>query len=117
MTHCAVDHTLILMELLFYTILQTPVSIVFLTMFFQKAYHQPTMPALSTDSIGKVIIMGDFNLPNEDWAHLPAIRTETFCETEKFLTSKIFTQLITEPTHKDGNVLDLVFTNYDEAEI
>ena len=60
--------------------------------------------------------MGDFNLQNEDWAQFPAISTEYFCETEKFLTSKIFTQLIKEPTHKDGNVLDLVFTNYDEPE-
>ena len=61
--------------------------------------------------------MGDFNLPNEDWAQFPAISTEYFCETEKFLTAKNFTQLVKEPTHKDGNVLDLVFTNYDEPEV
>ena len=61
--------------------------------------------------------MGDFNLPNKDWAQFPAISTEYFCETEKLLTAKNFTQLIKEPTHKDGNVLDLVFKNYDEPEV
>ena len=61
--------------------------------------------------------MGDFNFPNEDWTHFPTISTETFCETERFLTAKSFTQLKTEPAHIDCKVLDLVFTNYDETEV
>ena len=112
--HFAVVYRLIPMELLFYTILQTLVSIVYnvVSNCLSSAYN-----VLSNASIDKVLIMGDFNLQNEDWAQFPAISTEYFCETEKFLTSKIFTQLIKEPTHKDGNVLDLVFTNYDEPEV
>ena len=61
--------------------------------------------------------MGDFNLPNKDWAQGPTISTATFCETERFLTAKNFTQLITEPTHIDCKVLDLVFTNYDGTDV
>ena len=54
--------------------------------------------------------MGDFNLPNEDWAQFTAITTAKICATEKFLTAKNVTQLITEQTQNDENVLELVFT-------
>ena len=72
--------------------------------------------APSIASIGKVLNMGGFNLPNEKWTRFPGISTENFCETEIFFTDKCFTQLITEPTQKDG-ILDFVFTNYDESEV
>ena len=42
---------------------------------------------------------------------------KTCSETWNILTTNILPQPITEPTHKDGNVLDLIFTNYDEPEI
>ena len=40
--------------------------------------------------------MGDFNLPNENWAQFTAITTAKICATEKFITAKNVIQLITE---------------------
>ena len=42
--------------------------------------------------------------------------TVTFTDTTNFLITNSFTQFVTEPTHKDRNVLDLVFTNFDDLE-
>ena len=61
--------------------------------------------------IDKHVLIGDMNLNCVSW---PA--GETSCELQNsfldFLTGDLgHTQLINEPTHKAGNVLDLLFTN------
>ena len=61
--------------------------------------------------------MTDFNLPDEDCANFPAIDAETLTSTMNFVPTNSFTQLVTEPTHKDGNVLDLIFSNFNDSEI
>ena len=66
--------------------------------------------------IDRVLFMGDFNLPDEDWANFPAIDAETLTSTMDFSTTNSFTQLFTEPTHKDGNVFDLIFSNFNDYE-
>ena len=61
---------------------------------------------------------GDFNLPHVKWPEaVPTKKTSKEVKTmlddlEEILTSEYFLQQgISEPTHKDGNTLDLCFTN------
>ena len=61
-----------------------------------------------------MVVCGDFNLLN--------VTRETYsandAETDVFLSQVIaneFDQLIREPTHKKGNILDLVFANYENV--
>ena len=69
------------------------------------------------DNILTDFFMGNFNVPDEDWANLLAIDAETPASTMNFLTTNSFTQLVTEPTHKDGNVLDLILSNFNDSDI
>ena len=57
-------------------------------------------------------ILGDFNLPNIDW-NIPST-TYNDCHKSfiKFCSDNILTQLIDSPTHKNGNILDLLLCNY-----
>ena len=65
------------------------------------------------DSLPKkfpIIILGDINLPDIDWSSMSAssLPSLTFCE--KAFDLNLF-QVITEPTHIQGNILDVVITN------
>ena len=57
-------------------------------------------------------ILGDFNLPNIDW-NIPST-TYNDCHKcfIKFCSDNLLTQLIDSPTHKNGNILDLLLCNY-----
>ena len=66
------------------------------------------MSALSDDN--KVITLGDFNLPNINWQTLNG-NTETSALLCEFVYDHDFDQLVTEPTHYKGNILDLILTN------
>lgn len=61
----------------------------------------------------KCVIMGDFNYPLINWSDF-----SSKCQREQsFVTSLSYagmTQLVNAPTHKQGNVLDLVLTNDTE---
>ena len=61
--------------------------------------------------------MGNYNLPDEDSAHFSAISGQTYSESSNFLTADNFSQLVTEPIDKDGKVLNLSVTKYDNPEI
>ena len=66
---------------------------------------------LKTSSSKKMIVCGDFNLPNVTWETYSA----NDAETDVFLSLMMaidFDQLIREPTHRKGNILDLIFANY-----
>lgn len=56
-----------------------------------------------------ILLLGDFNLPSIDWQTLsaPTTQGQSFCDE---LFSLNLSQVITVPTHKQGNTLDLVFT-------
>ena len=60
-----------------------------------------------------IILIGDFNFPDIDWATLQGTSSTSnrFCE---LLFQLNFTQLIDQPTHIHGNILDLVITNTEE---
>ena len=59
---------------------------------------------------GHVIIFGDFNMPDIDWSTLAGGSTSSnnFCE---FIFQSNLNQLVTCPTHKHGNLLDLILTD------
>ncbi len=67
-----------------------------------------SLRSLSTSN--HIIILGDFNTPDINWNSLSG---STFFSNElcELTFDMNLSQLITTPTHKHGNILDLVFTN------
>ena len=59
---------------------------------------------------GRVVVLGDFNLPKTDWA-----RGWSTCAGERMVVDTVgdmfWHQLVTEPTHRLGNTLDLCLTS------
>ena len=62
------------------------------------------------------IIAGDFNLPNIQWDTLSSTSSSSsaFCV---FVFDNSLIQLIDQPTHVKGNILDLVLSNSDDTVI
>lgn len=60
-----------------------------------------------------LILLGDFNLPDFCWStlSLPSISLSHFCDS---LFTLNMLQLVHDPTHIHGNILDLVFSNYPD---
>lgn len=64
-----------------------------------------------------IILGGDFNLPHVNWPE--GVPSKGASQDEKLMLNHInemcnelfLSQVITTPTHKDGNILDLVFVN------
>lgn len=65
-------------------------------------------------SDSNVLIMGDFNLPDINWDSLSgsSVNSKNFCD---FIFNFNLTQLIAHPTHRKGNILDLVISNTPEV--
>ena len=63
--------------------------------------------------VGNVIILGDFNCPDINWASLSATAPYSlkFCD---LIFDKNLSQLVSSPTHVKGNILDLVITNCED---
>lgn len=67
--------------------------------------------------VPNIIMCGDFNLPHANWVDGSTIPGATNDEKEmvkilsSFANDFFMTQIINEPTHFQGNLLDLVFTN------
>ena len=64
-----------------------------------------------------VLFLGDFNLPNISWSTNscsgPKAEKDCYLVLKDILDSFCLSQFIFSPTHREGNVLDLVFTNDD----
>ena len=60
-----------------------------------------------------IILLGDFNTPDINWDILTGSSSQSilFCDLVFQLN---FLQLVNEPTHVQGNVLDLIFTNKED---
>ena len=60
-----------------------------------------------------IILLGDFNFPDVDWATYSGSspKANKFCD---LLFQLNLSQLINEPTHNQGNILDLVITNNED---
>ena len=57
-----------------------------------------------------ILITGDFNCPDINWSSLTGVKpfSQSLCN---ILYDKNYLQLITTPTHNQGNTLDLVLSN------
>ena len=72
-----------------------------------------SLPGRSPD----ILVCGDFNLPHVEWPQgvikSSSSRDEKVMleELKDFMNEFFLQQIITTPTHKDGNVLDLLLTN------
>ena len=87
-----------------------------------KEFHQAikkvsdTIAALRAPS-PDIIMTGDFNLPHVDWSNCSTTSGITNDERKmfdllcSFANDFFLTQVVTKPTHFQGNTLDLVFTN------
>ena len=64
-----------------------------------------------------IVVMGDFNLPHGNWcldkdARLAAgDEAEMVRALDNFTSTHFLVQQVDCPTHKDGGILDLIFTN------
>ena len=71
----------------------------------------------SLNPVPNIIFGGDFNLPHVSWPE--GLPTSGCSNNERIMLNTLnefcndlfLTQYISSPTHKDGNILDLVFTN------
>ena len=67
------------------------------------------------DPAPNIIVCGDFNLPSILWqdGHEPEVTNDRdmFNCISDFTSVNFLQQHITNPTHRDGNTLDLIFTN------
>ena len=61
----------------------------------------------------KIIVVGDFNFPDIDWATFcgSSSISNKFCD---LLFQLNLSQLVTQPTHNHGNILDLVITSDED---
>ena len=70
-----------------------------------------------TEKIPDIIFCGDFNLPNIEWSDMSEKNGISGEERKMFQILKslsdeyLLTQSIQQKTHRDGNILDLCFTN------
>ena len=59
---------------------------------------------------GDLLIVGDFNLPDLNWGTLSALSKQSQALCECVFTNNLI-QMVSGPTHKLGNTLDLILTN------
>ncbi|MEC7567513.1 MAG: hypothetical protein VYA01_00720, partial [Bacteroidota bacterium] len=60
-----------------------------------------------------VMIGGDFNLPTTEWTEgQPQSNGQMTTTIESFQARLLLTQVVNKATHRSGNTLDVVFTNY-----
>ena len=64
----------------------------------------------------KIIICGDFNMPDANWDTLTATTTDSSSVIDHILDIGL-EQIVHFPTHISGNILDLVFTNLSYSEV
>ena len=62
---------------------------------------------------GKNVIFGDFNMPDIDWERNWSSRAGDSMLLD-LLGDKFWHQVVREPTHRDGNILDLVIPSSPE---
>ena len=61
----------------------------------------------------KVVILGDFNLPDFRGELTKIGPSHEYGHFSEFLFQHGYNQLVDKPTHSHGNILDLVFSNFD----
>ena len=67
--------------------------------------------------VPNIIVLGDFNLPHATWdpprwsAGAPADERKMIEDLRELTLDNFLTQQVESPTHRDGNILDIVFSN------
>ena len=67
--------------------------------------------------VPSTIVLGDFNLPHATWdppswsAGTPADERRMIEDLRDLTLDNFLTQQVESPTHRDGNILDIIFTN------
>ena len=78
-------------------------------------YHTELINYLATitSSSSPVLITGDFNMPDINWSTLTgcSLTSNNFCE---FIFQSNLAQAVNTPTHKHGNMLDIILTDNTE---
>jgi len=91
------------------------ISVVYIPPNSSDAYHEMLHNYLTSLVIepSPIILLGDFNLPDVEWATYSgsSLRSNQFCD---LLFQLNLSQLVNEPTHNKGNILDLIITNNDD---
>ena len=69
---------------------------------------------IQNNSSTNIIIVGDFNSPDVHWDTLSATTNSArgLCD---FIFDNSLTQLVDQPTHTKGNILDLILTNSNKS--
>ncbi len=78
---------------------------------WQSRYISKVLTAItSLDTSKPTLLLGDFNCPDINWSIMTASShfSSSLCDT---LFSLNLVQLVTEPTHIHGNILDIIATN------
>ncbi len=78
-------------------------------------YQQDVLSSIGSLATTKdSILLGDFNCPDANWSTLtaPSPFSSAVCNQ---LYSRNLIQIVTEPTHKHGNILDLITTNVPDS--
>ena len=80
-----------------------------------KEYHDQLISYLSIlmQGVDPVVILGDFNIPDISWSSFDA-NSQFSSKICDLIFQHNHSQLIEYPTHRQGNILDLIITNYDE---
>lgn len=65
-------------------------------------------------SIGSLSTLGDFNCPDINWSTLTAPSPFSSALCDQFYSLNLV-QIVTDPTHKLGNILDLIATNVPDC--
>ena len=60
------------------------------------------------------LVLGDFNHPNVDWSSVSSLNSEEQNFLDFLTECLFFTQIIDQPTHKGGNILDIGFCSHPE---
>ena len=63
----------------------------------------------------KFVVMGDFNLPNINWESITTLISVDQSLIDSMTQELLLEQIIRSPTHKRGNILDLVFVSQPDA--
>ena len=78
-------------------------------------YHNELINYLATITSlsNSILITGDFNMPDINWSTLTgcSLIYNNFCE---FIVQSNLEQVVNMPTHKYGNMLDIILTDNTE---
>ncbi|XP_065895940.1 uncharacterized protein [Dysidea avara] len=91
------------------------ISVVYIPPNSSDTYHELLHSYLTNlvNESSPIILLGDFNLPDVNWATYSGSspKSNKFCD---LLFQLNLFQLVDEPTHNQGNTLDLIITNNED---